>query len=83
MLQSRHKKNQRTPSPHYPRYSTPTLSLPVFRREIRTRFLSPTECHLGQWYEGQTKEKFARTRTYAKRIVPARSDEAAVKKLYR
>ncbi len=44
----------------------------VFRREIRTEFLSPSECHLGQWYEGEAKEKFSHTSTYPRLDAPHR-----------
>jgi len=36
----------------------------VYRREVRTKFLSSTECQLGQWYMGGAKEKFSHTNAY-------------------
>ena len=45
----------------------------IFRREIRTDFLSPTECHLGKWYLGAAKEKFSHTTTYQKLDLPHRN----------
>jgi len=42
----------------------------IFRREIRTNFLSPTQCKLGIWYTGEAKEKFSHTSTYSKLDAP-------------
>ncbi len=44
----------------------------IFRREVRTTFLSPTHCQLGKWYLGAAKEKFSHTRTYEKLDRPHR-----------
>lgn len=42
----------------------------IFRREVRTDFLSHTQCHLGKWYLGAAKEKFSHTHSYAKLDAP-------------
>lgn len=45
----------------------------IFRREVRTTFLSPSQCQLGKWYSGAAKEKFAHTSSYAKIDAPHRN----------
>jgi methyl-accepting chemotaxis protein len=50
----------------------------IFRRESRTKFLSPTECQLGKWYDGAAKEKFAHTSSYTKLDAPHRKIHALV-----
>jgi methyl-accepting chemotaxis protein len=44
----------------------------IFRREVRTDFLSPSQCKLGLWYTGAAKEKFSHTPSYSKIDAPHR-----------
>jgi len=37
----------------------------IFRRELRTKFLSASECQLGKWYANEAKDKFQHTPSYA------------------
>jgi len=50
----------------------------IFRREVRTEFLSHTQCQLGKWYMSAAKEKFAHTPSYAKIDEPHKNIHALV-----
>ncbi|PHR58456.1 MAG: chemotaxis protein [Arcobacter sp.] len=50
----------------------------IFRREIRTNFLSPSECQLGKWYMGAAKEKFVHTSSYSQLDAPHKKIHALV-----
>ena len=50
----------------------------IFRREIKTEFLSVTDCKLGEWYKTQAKDKFSHTHSYAKLDEPHRKIHSLV-----
>jgi len=52
----------------------------IFRREVRTDFMGPNECQLGQWYKGEAKEKFSQTASYAKLDTPHKNIHTLIDK---